>query len=63
MYGVIYFWHMITKRQLAQAWNTFSEKMTALRKRRQEIVIAHDKKRLEEKMQQLYKKIVEIPQE
>ncbi len=54
---------MITKRQLTQAWNTFSQKMTELRKRRQEIVVAYDKKKSQEKIQQLYRKIVDIPED
>jgi septum formation topological specificity factor MinE len=54
---------MITKKQLAQAWNTFSEKMSELRKRRQEIVVAYDRQKSQEKIQQLYRKIVEIPED
>lgn len=54
---------MITKQQLAQAWNTFSEKMAELRKRRQEIVVAYDKKKSQEKIQELYRKIVDISED
>lgn len=54
---------MITKQQLAQAWNTFSEKMTELRKRRQEIMVVYDKKKSQERIQELYRKIVEIPED
>lgn len=54
---------MITKQQLAQAWNTFSEKMAELRKRRQEIVVVYDKKKSQEKIQKLYTEIVKIPED
>ena len=51
---------MITKQQLAQAWNTFSEKMAELRKRRQEIVVAYDKEKTREKIHGVYRKIAEM---
>ena len=54
---------MITKQQLQEAWNTFVKKMSELRKKRQDILVAYDEKKSKKQILEVYQKIVDVPED